>query len=78
MKKRIEELRNSMLAAGVYSTADIEEICKLEEDFAAECEEIAEQCEAEGYPSNGENYELRCAEARKCYDERIALIDSAY
>lgn len=78
MKKKIAELRNSMLAAGVYSSTDIEEICKLEEDFVEECEEIAEQCEVEGYPSNGDNYELRCAEVRKCYDERIALIDSAY
>lgn len=27
--------------------------------YRAECREIAEQCEAEGYPSHGSNYDLR-------------------
>lgn len=76
--EKIDELRNSMLASGVYSIDDIEEICKLEEDFIDECEEISEQCVADGYPSHGENYELCCTEARKYYDERIAFIDSTY
>lgn len=30
-------------------------------EYKAECEEIAELCEEEGYPSNGSNYELRIA-----------------
>ena len=31
----------------------------LQAEFDAECESIAEQCEAEGYPSHGSNYDLR-------------------
>lgn len=48
----IEEMRNSMLKAGVYTKADIDKICELEKAYQDECQEIAEQCEAEGYPSN--------------------------
>ena len=74
----IEEMRNSMLDAGVYSKADIDKICELEKAYQDECQEIAEQCEAEGYPANGSNYELRCADARAYYDEQIAYIDAKY
>ena len=59
----IEEMRNSMLKAGVYTKADIDKICELKKAYQDECQEIAEQCEAEGYPSNGSNYELRCENA---------------
>ena len=75
---KVSELYFEMKKAGVYSPADIEEICKLEQSFQDECEEIAEQCEAEGYPSHGENYDLRCVAARVPYDEQIAMIDAAY
>lgn len=78
MSNNIEEMRNSMLDAGVYTKADIDKICELEQQYINECKEIAEQCEAEGYPANGDNYELRCAEARKYYDEQIADIDANY
>lgn len=74
----IEEMRQSMLKANVYSKADIDKICELEKAYLNECQEIAEQCEAEGYPANGSNYELRCAEARKYYDEQIEIIDANY
>lgn len=74
----IEEMRNSMLKANVYSKADIDKICSLEKQYREECQEIAEQCEAEGYPSNGSNYELRCESARAYYDEQIAYIDAKY
>lgn len=74
----IEEMRNSMLDAGVYSKADIDKICELEKAYQDECQEIAEQCKTEGYPANGSNYELRCSEARKCYDEQIEIIDANY
>lgn len=37
--------------------------------YKQECEDIAEQCEAEGYPGNGENYELRVESLRKDYPE---------
>lgn len=78
MSNNIEEMRNSMLDAGVYSKADIDKICELEQQYINECQEIAEQCEAEGYPANGSNYELRCAEVRKYYDEQIETIDANY
>ena len=74
----IEEMRQSMTEANVYSKADIETICDLEQQYQDECQEIAEQCEAEGYPANGSNYELRCSEARKYYDEQIKIIDANY
>lgn len=74
----IEEMRQSMLKANVYSKADIDTICELEQQYLDECEEIAEQCEAEGYPANGSNYDLRCADTRKYYDEQIAYIDAKY
>ena len=32
---------------------------KLKEEFYRECDKIAEDCEAEGYPSRGSNYDLR-------------------
>ena len=75
---KIREMRQSMTEAGVYNKADVNEICRLEEQYLKECKEIAEQCEAEGYPSHGENYELRCAEARKQYDEQIEIINANY
>ena len=74
----IEEMRNFMLKANIYTKADIETICDLEQQYQDECQEIAEQCEAEGYPANGSNYELRCSEARKYYDEQIEIIDANY
>ena len=74
----IEEMRKSMIDAGVYSIEDIEEICKLESDFLEECEEIALECEKEGFPGNGSNYDLRCGETRKYYDEQIQLIVDRY
>lgn len=51
----IEEMRQSMTEAGVYTKADIDKICELEKQYREECKEIAEQCEAEGYPANGSN-----------------------
>lgn len=76
--KKIEEIRKNLVEAGFYNKNDIEEICRIEAAYLEECEGIAAECEAEGYPANGSNYELRCAEARKYYDEQLALIDSKY
>ncbi len=38
-------------------------------EYKADCEAIAEQCEEEGYPSHGSNYELRVARLRESYPE---------
>ena len=71
-------MKKNMIDAGVYSIDDINEICRLEADFADACEKIAAECDEEGYPSRGENYELRCEQARVYYDEQIAIIDEKY
>lgn len=78
MSEYIENMRRTMTEAGVYSKEDIDEICSLESEYEKECSEIARQCEEEGYPSTGENYELRCASAREYYDDQIAIIDEKY
>lgn len=75
---KISEMRQSMLAAGFYTNTDIEAICDLESAYEKECVEIAEQCEAEGYPANGDNYDLRCAAAREYYDAEIEAINAKY
>lgn len=77
-RAEIKSTKTSMMEAGVYSIEDIEEICRLESEYAQDCEEIAGQCAEEGYPSMGSNYDLRCENARRYYDEQIALIDSKY
>ena len=33
---------------------------ELYSQYLVECEEIAQECEDEGYPSRGSNYEIRC------------------
>lgn len=76
MRKDIMNMKRDMLRAGKLTWKQVSSICKLEEQFATECDEIAAQCEAEGYPSYGTNYELRCANARQYYDEQISLIES--
>ena len=75
---KIEDMKEEMINAGVYSKEDIDEICNLEQAYLDECAEIEEDCIAEGYPANGSNYELRCAEARKYYDEEITVINEKY
>lgn len=74
----MKQIRKNLEEAGFYKKEDIYEICRLESAYIDECEDIAAECEAEGYPANGSNFELRCAEARKYYDEQLALIDSKY
>lgn len=76
VSKNIMNMKRDMLRAGVLTWKQVSDICKLEEQFAAECNEIAAQCEAEGYPSYGSNYEVRRANARQYYDEQISLIES--
>ena len=75
---KIDELRKILVEAGFYKKEDIEKICEIERAYLEECAEIEEDCEKEGYPSNGSNYDLRCEVARKYYDEQLDLIDSKY
>ena len=75
---KVKEIRKNLEEAGFYNKEDINKICEIEKAYLDECEEIAEQCEAEGYPANGSNYDLRCSEARKYYDEQLERIDRKY
>lgn len=75
---KIDDIRAAMIAAGFYQLADIENICRLEEQYMNECADISRQCDEEGLPGTGENYDLRCAAARQWYDEQIEAIDQKY
>lgn len=44
----------------------------LYKQYLEECDEIAEQCEEEGYPSHGSNYDLRIENLQKSYPELFA------
>ena len=74
----IEKIKAAMIAADFYKLADIEEIWRLEEEYMKECAEISRQCEEEGFPGTGDNYEIRRAAARQWYDEQMKAIDQKY
>lgn len=76
--KRTEEMRASLTEYGFYSPEDIEAIVRLEEAYDEECEEIAQEIAAEGGYDHGADYDLRCSNARRYYDNQIAIIDSKY
>lgn len=61
-----------------YTQSDINEIIRLEREYDAERKEIEEECESEGYPSNGSNYELRVEGLREYYDEQQEYIHAKY
>lgn len=42
---------------------------ELYDEYLEACEEIARECEAEGYPAHGENYDLRVAQLEKSFPE---------
>ena len=42
---------------------------KLYNQYLADCEAISQQCEEEGYPSHGANYEIRVEQLEKDYPE---------
>lgn len=52
----------------------LDEIDALWREYDKECEEIAAQCAAEGYPSHGTVYELRCAAVYRWYKEQERII----
>ena len=57
MKKKNKPMKNSQRLCRIYELT--KEWDKLTDEFCKLKEEIAEECEREGYPSNGTNYELR-------------------
>jgi hypothetical protein len=44
-------------------------------EYDEECERIAEECAAEGYPSHGSNYDLRVEQLREYYPEIFGECD---
>lgn len=52
----------------------LDEIDALWRQYEEECKEIAAQCAAEGYPSHGTVYELRCAAVYRWYKEQEWII----
>lgn len=44
----------------------------LYKQYLEECDEIAEQCEEDGYPAHGSNYDLRIEQLQKSYPELFA------
>ena len=79
MRKTTLEIKKNYEKAGIVSAEDIEKICVLEEQYAEECEKIAEMCEEEGYPAHGSNYDLRCESVREYYDAKIdEILDEYY
>lgn len=48
--------------------ADKNTYCQyLDDKYTGQCEDISSLCEAEGYPSNGSNYDLRCENLGESY-----------
>lgn len=74
---KVENLRESLIKRG-FQVQDVEEICRLENDYIEECEEIAFGCVEEGNFSRGSNYEIRCENIRKYYDEKLEDVYSKY
>lgn len=58
----IEEITIEEVEAEFEAQQADEELDALMEEYRAACAEIARECEEEGYPSHGENYDLRCAQ----------------
>lgn len=77
MNNKYIEMRQYMMKQG-YPVEYIKEIISLEKRFNADCEEIAIQCMEEGYPSHGENYELRYEALKSWYDEQMEIVDKEY
>lgn len=45
---------------------------KLYEEYLTACEVIAEECESEGYPAHGSNYDLRIERLQNDFQELFA------
>ena len=46
------------------------DFCKINKMYEEDCAEISAQCEEEGYPSHGSNYDLRCESLGESYFQR--------
>lgn len=76
-QKYIEERTAAMKKLG-YSNEDIQKCLQLDQEFEDELEKIEEQCEAEGYPARGSNFELRAAQLEEAYQREYDAIEMKY
>lgn len=77
MRSRFTDLVKKLMNDG-YAMEDINEIVRLRVECLEECESVAEQCEEEGYPGHGYNYELRCESIKEWYDQQEDAIHEKY
>lgn len=73
----LEETKKYYTSRG-YSREDIDLIIEYMEEFYDRCGEIAADCEEEGYPSHGSNYDLRVENEWKECEEAIRRIERQY
>ena len=75
---KILEYRQNLREHDFLPNEEIDLLCAVEVNRAEELFEVARQCEEEGYPSHGENYELRSENINKYYDEIVTNIYAPY
>lgn len=61
-----------------YSVEDAQAIKDLYKEYKEGCEQIAADCEKEGLPSHGSNYDLRAGQLWDSINRDIELIESKY
>lgn len=61
-----------------YSAKDVQAIKDLYKEYEKGCEQIAADCEKEGYPGYGSNYDLRAGQLWDLINQDIELIESKY
>lgn len=65
-------------SAANYSAKDVQAIKDLYKEYEEGCEQIAADCEKEGYPAHGANYDLRVGQLWDSINSDIELIESKY
>ena len=61
-----------------FRKEDVQELLYLEKIYRENLIDIAEQCEADGYPGRGSNFELRANAAYEYYNQEVEHIYDAY
>lgn len=61
-----------------FRKEDVQELLYLEKTYRENLIDIAEQCEAEGYPRHGSNFELRANAAYEYYNQEVEHIYASY
>lgn len=61
-----------------YSAKDVQAIKDLHKEYEEGCDLLTADCEKEGYPSHGANYDLRVGQLWDSINSDIELIESKY